>query len=409
MATTRTPAGDAGTAEAARATAARRGAQARKAPRNRPADRKGPKARTAAAATVPAAEPVATGAAAATASPPGRPAARRRAALKSSGPRAGLPPGAPPPLTLNRAREELDLTYAEFELALQLGEISTVTAGGADRPRVPAAEIARVLDAPGGKAALLSRIELVDTTAAAELLGIGRDRMLRLTKAGCVRPVRWYVNRYRALVWLYLAGEIKELAAGSPALLAGRLPDAVRAAEAEGDDRRARGWRSRRVAQVVRDAAGPWEEAAAWAALLGPEVTDSVVPDPHERSRLRTLRTVLPYGRPGPLADAALIRRLTVADHPDEISLALLALADALHRARTHESPPVPVPGPPPPPAQDAELPVPVLLPDGGAPVKAAAPPLAPAPLLSAAVGALAERPRRSLLRLLGRRPAEGG
>lgn len=401
MATTRTPEGDAGTAGAALATAARRGAQARKAPRNRPADRKGPKARTAAAATLPAAEPVATGAV-------GRPAVRRRAAPKCSGPRAGLPPGAPP-LTLNRAREELDLTYAEFELALQLGEISTVTAGGADRPRVPAAEIARVLDAPGGKAALLSRIELVDTTAAAELLGIGRDRMLRLTKAGCVRPVRWYVNRYRAVVWLYLAGEIKELAAGSPALLAGRLPDAVRAAEAEGDDQRARGWRSRRVAQVVRDAAGPWEEAAGWAALLGPEVTDSVVPDPHERSRLRTLRTVLPYGRPGPLADAALIRRLTVADHPDEISLALLALADALHRARTHESPPVPAPGPPPPPAPDAERAAPGPLPDGGAPVKAAAPSLEPAPLLSAAVGALAERPRRSLLRLLGRRPAEGG
>jgi hypothetical protein len=166
-------------------------------------------------------------------------------------------PGRTGTLALNRAREELGLDFQEFELALQLGEI-TALIDGTGRPRVAEREIARVRDAEGGTAALLGRIRLVNTTEGAELLGVSRDRLLRLTRAGCVRPVRWYVNRYRALVWLYLARELREFAADSPALLAGRLPSAVR--ESAGDaDQRPRGWRSRRVAQLVRDAKDPWE------------------------------------------------------------------------------------------------------------------------------------------------------
>jgi hypothetical protein len=382
--TTRMSVGDAGTAGAAEAAAVREGPQAGRAPRSRPSDRSGPRGR-AAAVSRPARRPAA-----------GAVGTRGKGARKAAVPR-GAEPGGPPALTLDRAREELKLTFVEFELALQLGEITTVV-DGAHRPRVPAAEVARVRDAAGGAPSLLARIELADTTTAAELLGISRDRMLRLTRAGCVRPVRWYVNRYRALVWLYLVSELREFAVGSPALLAGRLPQALRAAEAAGDDQRARGWRSRRVAQLVRDAPGPWEEAAVWAALLGPEVTDSVVPDPHERSRLRTAHTVLPHGHPGPLADVALIRRLTVADHPDEIALALLALSDALHRARTRKSPPRPDPAPPPP----ADQPEPLT--EHAAAVSAAV------PLPSAAVPALGERPRLRLRRLLlGRRQAEDG
>jgi hypothetical protein len=85
-----------------------------------------------------------------------------------------------------------------------------------------------------------------------------------------------------------------------------------------------------------------------WAALLGPGVTQPALPDPYERARLRAIRQTLPPGRPGPLADADLIGRLTTADHPDEIALGLVALADALGRARDRD--PVPRPAAPPPP-----------------------------------------------------------
>ncbi|WP_333768759.1 DUF6397 family protein [Streptomyces sp. IBSBF 2435] len=283
----------------------------------------------------------------------------------TAGAARGAEPGGLRTLTLNRAREELGLEFPDFELALLLGEIATV-GSGTDKPRVPEPEIARVRDAEGGTKALLERIQLVNTTEGAELLGISRERLLRLTRAGCVRPVRWYVNRYRAVVWLYLAAELEEFAAGSPALLAGRLPAAVRECAADGEDQRPRGWRSRRVAQLVRDAPGAWDEAAVWAALLGPEITDSAVPDPYERARLRGIRAALPPGRPGPLADAALIRRLTAADHPDEIALGLVALADALGRARDRDPVPRPLPRRQPP-----------------------------------ALGPIGDRPRRSLRRLL--------
>ncbi|MFI0943480.1 DUF6397 family protein [Streptomyces sp. NPDC021020] len=371
-----------------------------------------------------------------------RPEQRTRVARVARGARAVQSPPLPdtaaedPPqmFTLNRAREELGLPFAEFELALQLGEIGTVVGGGADRPRVSATELARVRDQDGGTAALLSRIELVNTTAAADLLGVGRDRLLRLTRAGYVRPVRWYVNRYRALVWLYLAGELREFAVARPALLTGRLPAELREAEAEGADLRPRGWRSRQVARLVEDAPGPWEEAAVWAALLGPELTDEAVPDPHERRRLRGIRTVLPYGRPGPLAGMALIRRLTLADAPDEVAAALLALAEALGRARAGEKVPPKPPyepwgAPPPepggaPPTGDVPAPrrvrPPVAAPDAVRALPASGGALAGpgsvaarghgTPPTGAGAWVVGERPRRSLLRLLrGRRRAVDG
>lgn len=261
------------------------------------------------------------------------------------------------------------------------------------------------------------RTGLVNTTEGAELLGISRERLLRLTRAGCVRPVRWYVNRYRALVWLYPAAELLEFAADSPALLAGRLPAAVREQADDGEDQRPRGWRSRRVAQLVRDAPGPWEEAAVWAALLGPEVTEVSVPDPYERSRLRGIHAVLPPGSPGPLADAALTGRLTTADHPDEIALGLVALADALGRARDRDPLPRPRSG------QRPSGPAGRTGPRSGAPALPpypSAPPVGRAPGASAAgtvvtapapeSGTAADRRRRSLRRLLrGRRHVTDG
>lgn len=256
-------------------------------------------------------------------------------------PKPGPGAAARPTISLNRAREELGLSFADFELALQLGEIRTVACGGGQW-RVGAAELARVRGREGHPQVLLDRLRLVTSGEAAELIGISRDRLVRLTRAGLIRPVRWYVNRYRALVWLYLAHELRSFADESPALLRGRLPAGLRESLDEGEDQRARGWRARRVAQLVRDAHDPWEEAAVWAALLGPEAVGDAVPDPYERARLCRIREALPPGRPGPLAGPELVRSITTADHPDEITLALFALDAALHRARAEHPAPRP-------------------------------------------------------------------
>jgi hypothetical protein len=235
-------------------------------------------------------------------------------------------------LALERARDELGLDDGDFELALQIGEIRTVVCGPGWW-KVPRAETARLLGPEGGTDALRERLRLVSGTGAADVIGISRDRFVRLARAGCVSPVRWYVNQYRAVVWLYLARDLSGFAVLNRPLLTGRLPQDVREASASGADHRARRWRERRTAQLVRDAHDPWEEAAVWSALLGPDITGEAVPDPYERSRLGALRTALPPGRTG-RATPGQIRAVTTAGDPDEIAGGLLALADALGRAR---------------------------------------------------------------------------
>ena len=244
-------------------------------------------------------------------------------------------------LPLSRARDELDLEYDEFEVALQVGEVRTVVCGPGVW-KVPRSELTRLRATTGYPDTLLDRLRLVSSEGAAEAMGCGRDRFVRLARAGCVRPVRWYVNQYRVVVWLYLAREVAEFAAENRGVLAGRLPAALREA-ADGTDRRARGWRARRTQQLVRDAADAWEEAAVWAALLGPEITAEAVPDPNERAQLQRLRAALPPGRPG-RATPEQLRSITTADAPDEIAAGLVALAEALGRARTGH--PVPRPSP---------------------------------------------------------------
>jgi Family of unknown function (DUF6397) len=280
----------------------------------------------------------------------GQGAARRDASSEQGGVRALL--------TLSRARDALGLDYDEFDVAVQIGEIRTVTCG----PRtwkVPPEEVDRLRAEAGHPQPLLDRVRLVASADAAKELGIGRERFVRLARAGYVRPVRWYVNRYRALVWMYPARELPALAEQSPALLHGPLPEGLREAVAQGEDERARGWRARRVAQLVRDAYDPWDEAAVWAALLGPEIIDAALPDPYERAQLRKLRAALPPGRTGPVTPEQ-VRELTTADHPDEIALGLVALADALGRARVLRPAPDPVGASPwalaPPPARFAPM-----------------------------------------------------
>ncbi len=256
---------------------------------------------------------------------------------------------------LSVARAELGLSQREFELAVQLGEVRTVPGehrGAVGEHRmVSRAELERLRAEDGFPDALRDRLRLVGTVAGAESLGVSRDRFGKLARAGCFRPVRWYVNRYQVVVWLYLAREVREFGSLNRHLLVRRLPGDLRARIDGGGDLRARGWRSRCVERLVADATDAWQEAAVWAALLGPQETARVVPDHRERDQLCHLLPALSPGRPGIYAPRAVLEAHLVADDPEEIVFARLCLGHALDRARTvHPLPwaadgPAPQPG----------------------------------------------------------------
>lgn len=249
-------------------------------------------------------------------------------------------------LTTGRAARELELRTGEFELATQLGEVRTVPAGSDDRPggagslgrrRVPAEEIARLQAEPGFPEALRDRIRAVSTTEAAALMGIGPGRVLRLTRAGCFGPVRFYVNRYGAVVWLYLASEVTGFAAREPALMRGNTPAAMRVMLDSGQDWRARQWRSRRVAQLMGQTDDPWESAAVIAAVLPPEELASVAEDPLERSLLRRLRPTLASVITVTPAARESFERVVTAEEFDEVLWYRVNLSRGLERARRED------------------------------------------------------------------------
>ncbi|MFE3881409.1 DUF6397 family protein [Streptomyces lydicus] len=249
-------------------------------------------------------------------------------------------------LTTGRAARELGLKTGELELATQLGEVRTVAAGADGRPtgagslgrrRVPAEEIARLQAEPGFPDPLRERIRTVSTTEAAALMGVGPGRAVRLTRAGCVGPVRFYVNRFGAVVWLYLAAEVADFADREPDLLRGNTPPAMRVMLDGGQDWRARQWRSRRIAQLMGQTDDAWEAAAVIAAVLPPEELASVAEDPLERSLLRRLRpslasvlTVTPAARES-------FERVLAADEFDEVLWYRVHLSRCLERARKED------------------------------------------------------------------------
>ncbi|WP_405736536.1 DUF6397 family protein [Streptomyces sp. NBC_01537] len=250
---------------------------------------------------------------------------------------------------MERAREELELDLGEFEVALQLAELRTVPTG-AGRRKVPYAEVERLRAEEAFPQALRRRVAVVGSVDGSELIGISRDRFAKLAKGGLISPVRWYANRYRAVVWLYLADDVRRFARDHPGLLTGRLPADLREALAEGEDHRARSWRARRAAGFLRQAADGWSEAAVWAELLGPEATAQTVPDLYERTYLRRLRPGFPPGGTGSHAPREVVEATVVADHPDEIAAARARLTEALDRARAERAAPHPEPPPEPPP-----------------------------------------------------------
>lgn len=270
-------------------------------------------------------------------------------------------------LAAGRAAQELRLRRGEFELAAQLGHVRTVGGSVSGRRRVARGEVERLRRAAGFPDALRERVRTVGTAEGAELMDISPGRFTRLARAGYLVPVRFYLNRYRAVVWLYLAEELRAFASGEPGLLAGRLPQAkthsrarseprtptggsdadTESAEATagtgaGEDCRPRNWRGRRIGLLLHESDDRWERAAIVGSVLDPVQLAELVPDPYERASLNRLRPDLAPGRPGSEAGRETVRRLLTADDPDEISWHRSSLTALLADARRDREAPRP-------------------------------------------------------------------
>ena len=242
-----------------------------------------------------------------------------------------------PSCTPSRAARELGLKRGEFDLAVSLGRIRTVPDEGGGGPRVSRAELDRLRSEEGFPEALQERVRTVGTKEGAELLEVPPGRFTRLARLGVVVPVRFYLNRYRAVVWLYLAEELRHFAAdeNNAPLLSGRTPSTLREQLQEGLDLRPRNWRGRHVGFLVRQLGGhPWAHAAAVASVLDPIQVAEVVQDPYERLHLSRFQPKpISYGAPGSLA-AQLTENITRADDPDEVGWLRADLAEAVSEAR---------------------------------------------------------------------------
>lgn len=268
--------------------------------------------------------------------------------LGGTGARAGAAPPTPclPSFPPVRAADELRLNRGEFELAAELGLIASTPGHAGAARAVPAEEITRLRSAPGFPEVLRERVRTVGTAEGAALLGIAATRFSRLARLGLLVPVRFYLNRYRAVVWIYRAEELRDLAADRPELLDGPLPGLPRPTPDRGQDLRPATWRQRRRDCLHRTTSDPWERAAVLAAQLGPATVAGLVPDPSERDHLYRLRP--PHRRnvaPGS-PTAEVIDRLTVADSPEERATVCIRFGRELAAARALRRVPRPgVPG----------------------------------------------------------------
>jgi hypothetical protein len=246
----------------------------------------------------------------------------------------------------SRAAREVGLKRGEFDLAVHLGRIRTVPDEGGGGRRVTRAEIDRLRSADGFPESLLESVRTVGTTEGAALVEVTTARFTRLARLGLVVPVKFYLNRYRAVVWLYLAEELRQFVAGgdNAPLLNGRTPEGLRDQLVAGLDLRPRNWRGRHLGFLLRQADDPWERAGALAALLDPIQIAEIAQDPYERAHLNRFRPGPPaHGAPGS-PSAQLAERIMTADDPDEISWLRADLARALDEARRHRPAPRPAP-----------------------------------------------------------------
>ncbi|WP_328559137.1 DUF6397 family protein [Streptomyces coelicoflavus] len=237
----------------------------------------------------------------------------------------------------NRAARELGLRRSELDLAVHLGRVRTVPDRAGGGRRVPRDEIDRIRAANGFPEKLRAGVRTVGTTEGAALMDVTRARFTRLARLGLLVPVKFYVNRYRAVVWLYLAEELRPFAADerNAALLTGRTAEAFRAQLREGLDLRPRNWRGRHLGFLLRQTGDdPWARAAAVASLLDAAEVSDVVTDPCDRSRLRRFRPVpAVHGSPGSPA-AQLAEEIVTAVDQDEIDWLRSDLAEAVEAAR---------------------------------------------------------------------------
>ncbi|MHC3467799.1 DUF6397 family protein [Streptomyces sp. 7R007] len=250
-----------------------------------------------------------------------------------------------PSLTPGRAARELGLKRSEFDLAAQLGCVRTVPDEGGGGRRVPRAEIDRLHAQDGFPETLRRRVEAVGTKDGAELLDVPPAKFTRLARLGVIVPVKFYLNRYRAVVWLYLAEELRQFAADedNAPLLKGRTPAGLREQLAAGVDLRPRNWRGRHLGFLLRQADDhPWARAAAVASLLDPVQVAEIVRDPYEQAHLnRFLPRPPAHGAPGSPA-AHLAERIATADDADEIGWLRADLQQAVDEARAHHPAPRP-------------------------------------------------------------------
>ncbi|MFF9809389.1 DUF6397 family protein [Streptomyces coeruleorubidus] len=251
----------------------------------------------------------------------------------------------------SRAARELDLKRSEFELAVNLGLIRTVPDEGGGGRRVARAELDRLRAGDGFPDALRERVATAGTNEGAKLMGVTPTRFTSLARFGLLVPVRFYLNRYRTVVWLYLAEELRQFATeeSNVRLLTGRAPAEVREGLKARLDRRPRNWRGRHIGFLLRQAGDdPWAHAAAVACLLDPADAAEVVEDPYERDHLNRCRPRLPaHGAPGsPAADRA--QELMTASEPDEVAWFRADLAHTMETARRRHPAPRPAPEPAP-------------------------------------------------------------
>ncbi|MYQ39780.1 hypothetical protein B046DRAFT_06027 [Streptomyces sp. LamerLS-316] len=257
--------------------------------------------------------------------------------------RAHTAGAAPICVSAGRAAQELALKRGEFDLAVHLGLIAVEPAAAGGRPRIRQQEIDRLRGRPGFPGSLRDQVRTAGTAEAATLLGVSPVRFTGLARIGCVTPVAFYLNRYRAVVWRYLVDDLLAFAAREPGLITGKSPAGMRTMLDAGIDRRARNWRSRRIDRLLSRAEDPWTRAALQASALDPVQLAEVVEDPYERAYLARVQPDSVFGRPGSVSDREAMERLMLADDPDEILWRRVNLTLELERAR--ELRPAPRPG----------------------------------------------------------------
>lgn len=262
-------------------------------------------------------------------------------------------------LSQSHAARELGLKRGEFDLAVHLGCIRTVVDDGGGGLRVARAEIDRVSAENGFPERLRDRVRAVGTADGAALMDVTSARFTRLARLGQVAPVKFYLNRYRAVVWLYLADELRQFAADekNAPLLSGRTPEHLRGQLDTGLDLRPRNWRGRHLGFLLRQAEDPWVRAAAVASLLDSVQVAEIVRDPYERAYVNRLRPVQSaHGAPdSPAAQVA--ARIMTAEDPDEIDWLRSDLRHTVDEARERRAAPRPGPKEPSPDAVQHGLP----------------------------------------------------